>query len=566
MKADLTMKLHEIAQDYGFEGDATNFPAPARIVKGSTEQRFLDFLLCGEAFDAWNLWKEKGPFKLDFDEISGKRCELAKLIEKAERGGVRETFPLASKDLEAKHMSLCLLQAAGLFGKSSKFAKLMDAMTPRYHGGRDPLSRRWQIDDLPLLVDGKLERPELLQAVAEQSRLDMTGLYDEILCWVSPEMLRQHNSKLRAFRLEQMATLYVRQPSPEDLLRTELTETINCPLSELQDLLINRFGATRTDDGDLDFSRAKDFVISSISVGLTTESRRATEEDALLVKAYGCKLFRHGLGGAQDRVLCAAPRIFLETFAQGPCRLDHVDILRAQIQRDQFDLVIYKQHPDISDVQALAKDIKHRHAKAARDFCWDLGGDLGRLELMRHVLPPGLQRRTIADPYFRAGEKLYLSRLMAMQNLNASTTGWTVALEPADLDRLDTSKAWFAPGTRIQLEFGFLDGLLTKAVAYEKVLRISKMPVTLGETFVSDETEVDLGDLRKLTYVRQGDYVAELAGFVRWRGVEHYAQRASTDDDWQTMIDIFSYSGLKSVHHMIPRHMRVKEAGRALSL
>ncbi|MHD0644252.1 hypothetical protein ACYPKM_01280 [Pseudomonas aeruginosa] len=563
---EMTIKLHQIAQAYGFERDATNFPAPARIVKGSAEQRFLDFLLCGEAFDAWNLWKDKGPFKLDFDEIAGKRCELAKLIEKAERSGVRETFPLASKDLAAKSMCLSLLQAAGLFGKSPKFAKLMDSMTPRYHGGRDPLSRPWQIDDLPLLVDGKLERPELLQAVTELSRLDMSGLYDEILCWVSPEMLRQHSSKLRAFRLEQMATLYVRQSSPEDLLRTELTETINCPLSELQDLLINRFGATRTGDGDLDFSRAKDFVISSISVGLTTESRRATDEDALLVKAYGCELFRHGLGGAPDRVLCAASRIFLETFAQGPCRPGHVDILRAQLQRDQFDLVIYKHHPDISDAQALAKDIKHRHAKAGRDFCWDLGGDPGRLELMRHLLPPGLQRRTIADPYFRAGEKLYISRLRAMQNLQAPTTGWTVAMEPADLDRLAEDKVWFAPGTRIQLEFSVLDPLQTKAMAYEKVLRLSKMPVTLGETLVSDETDVILADLKALKRVRQGEYVAELSGLVRWRGVDHYAKRATTEDDWQTMIEIFSYSGLKTVHHMIPRHMRVKEAGRVLSL
>ncbi|MHD0644253.1 hypothetical protein ACYPKM_01285 [Pseudomonas aeruginosa] len=562
-------KLHVIAQAYGFERDASHFPAPERVVNGPAEHQLLDFLLCGEAYDAWRIWKEKGPFTLDFDAIDSEACEMSDLIDDALSQGVvvADIFPVSRRDHATRNMCLAIMSAAGLLGKSQKFTKLLGYMPVKTNGDVDSPVRAWSFEDLPHLKDDQLERPELLQAVSAQSALDTVGVLDEILCWVSPEMLEKHPGQLLPFALEQYAYLTERGEDAEVFLRHGPPE--KCSVSDLRNVLVERYGAVAGEGGDLDLRHASDFVMTDFECIFTVVGREPRIEDAALVEAYGSQLFKHGLGSAPDRVLCAAPRRFLEQFSRGPSEQAKLDELHLELKKAYFDQVRIKIKPDLVSAWGLDPTPGRVSRKVnALTYIWSLARNRERFENVKHLLPPSVLKKTIGDPHFtRTAIMLY--QLNFMRELQCPTSGWEVILKDDQLQELLVAGCRLDQGTQLKLDLqnlDFSDYFLEKTKVYESAIRISTLPVTVDQIEIKEDMAIDLEILAKHKLWSHSSFSAQHGGYVRWRGLEHFAKLASTDEAWKGLMEVYSFNGLRSVHHMIPRHLRVQQAGRTLNL
>lgn len=561
-------KLHEIAKAYGFERDAKHFPAPARVVNGPAEHQLLDFLLCGEAFDAWRLWKEKGPFKLNFDEIDAEACELSDLIDRSLIKGfrTREIFPISGKDLASRNMCLNIMQAAGLLGSSEKLSKLIGNMLITQFGPKDAPAMKWTPEDLPILRDGQLDRPELLLAADLQSHIDTLGVYDEILCWASPEMLEQHAGLLRPYQLKQFARLSPRVQDPDDPSRTMLDFSLRCDLSELHDLLISKFGAKPTADGDLDFTDAGDFVIEYIECLMAVEGREPSEADDALLKAYGSRLYDFGLGGAPDRLLCAASREFLKGFPEGAFSPERVSLLQVQLQKLQFDLVAWKLDPDRKAISALAADEYQGKVRCALEFVWSLGRDSEVFSHMKAQLTPNLLRRTIEDPQF-IRYSIRLDQLNFMRSLSMATSGWEIRLREEELSHLVADRYRFAPNTKLNVEFTSPEPSFEhKVKVMGDALSLSTFPVTLNGVEMSEGMLIDLARLCDPTHWKIREFSAQYVAYARSKGPGGIVEQAKTAEDWLGMVGIFTYRGLESVMHKMPRSAKAKAVGLVFQL
>ncbi|MHD0644251.1 hypothetical protein ACYPKM_01275 [Pseudomonas aeruginosa] len=562
------LDLHALAEAYGFEPSLERGIQPELTKNWPADHQMAYALLVGNAQLAWTMWKEQGPFTLDLscvDDFSGLGNQLYRSTN--HENGEDCVFPLLLKPAPVRNLCLALMHASGLLGTASLdrvFREGDSAVQRSGEKGADVPSHTWGVDELPTLADDLVTNPELVSALRASHPLDHVGFFDDVLCWATPEMVEAYPSDLYPFDLEQMVTLA--EHSVGDYGEINFRHGSTVPMASVRQSMVNDFGAVELPDGELDLSQTGSVIVKSVLARIFVAGREARLEDARLIRCYGDKLLQLGYGREGLR-LCATKVAFLDRFASKSLNPSLVDQLKHNLRDSYFGWVSEGVFDDYYRNQLTRGQLFESDEMTGRSFLLKIGTDADRLVRTVPLLPRSLMAKTLSCTGGRGANPIKLPEYKFLRSLNIGCADLAVVIYDDELDEVLSEGIRFEADSNVNLIFkgdAIRNDLERRVAGYEKLFHVLPLPSRVGIYEFSGSTMGDLALLGTSEHpVKNAD---KLMGDIRFRGLDHFAQRASTDDEWRGLIKVFGYRTLMNSKHEIPRHLRVQQAGHQLSL
>lgn len=561
------LDLHALAEVYGFEPSPERGIQPELTENWPVDHQMVYALLVGDAQLAWTMWKEQGPFTLDLssvEEFSGLGNQLYRSTYNANDEDC--VFPLLLKPAPARNFCLALMHATGLLGTCSVervFSESDRAVRKSGEKGADVPSRSWGVDELPILADDLVTNPELVSALRASSPLDHVGCFEDVLCWASPEMVEAYPTDLLPFDFVQTVTLA--EHTLADHRFVQYHNAVSVPMDTVRQVMINDFGAIEQPDGELDLSDTGSVIIKSVLSRVFVAGREAREEDARLIRRYGEKLLQLGFGRDGLR-LCATKVAFLDRFASNSLNPSLVEQLSHDLRDSYFDWVSdYRQSDYYTDLLNRAR-LFESDGIPGRNFLLEIGTDTDRLGRAERHIPRSLMAKTLACTGGSTANQIRLAQLKFLRSLDIDCTDLPVVIYDDELDEIQSAGIRFEAGSNVNLIFkgGVIRHDLEREVSgYEKLFRVLALPSRVNIYEFTGSTMGHVAQLGTLSSVKNEEKVM---GHIRFMGLDHYAEQASSDEEWKGLIKVFGYRTIMNSQYEIPRHLRVQQAGHQLSL
>ncbi|MHD0644257.1 hypothetical protein ACYPKM_01305 [Pseudomonas aeruginosa] len=509
---------------------------------------FMRSIMDGNVGEAYLLWAEHGPFALSISWTARTGFKVSGFADGSEMDVRKDDFERKyNTSPNSGYVALVLMEAAGLFeGKSKKAVQRLIGPKDNYHSGMtySSLVEGLIPDDIPVIGGLRIENPELYLAVRAESSRPVGQVVDSILCWVDEGDYAAYSDVYRRFDVHQAVELGSR-PN---------TQT---PCADLKS------GMAPEADSVCSF----DFRITVADGKPTTEDMRAIHVSCPQLTAYG-------LSTKPGHVLCSVPLSFLETMghafpdAQKLARV--TEDVRARIFVSTRQLACVK--GNLSHIDPG----KEGAVRSTLEFWRMLKLLPGAAENVRGIIPRQLLQAFVVAEQTNSGlPKLHQGEYhLVKEQLGLSTADLKISLDQKSVQALHDAGNKFDPGTDVTLwiSSGVADTREDEYTMAEEAMRqYLDMSDAQGTVCGVDLTWPPAKQLERISRLEDdiGDkFTAKfvLKHLLHYRGVEYFADHATSLKQWRGMAVGFGVNGLKPVWDRVPREIRVKQMGKGMSL
>ncbi|MHD0644256.1 hypothetical protein ACYPKM_01300 [Pseudomonas aeruginosa] len=507
---------------------------------------FTSALGSGQFGEAFLIFKEYGPFQLSlrYDNEEGYRCRT--VGEKEHQCDIWRLGRRVEADFNADYPIILLMEAAGLFSDESRKTTLralqelgyreMEYTADKLHLGLKPR-------DIPVLNDTHISNPDLYFAARALRERQAGRLYEHMLCWVAEVDAKAYSDVVRPLRIHQTFSLASRPGVHHPI--TEAGEWMSHPADTIE---------------------AFDFRLS-------VAGAEPTMDDLRMLLAFCPRQNYYGLGTKPGYVLCGVPFDFLETMsadAPDEAQLSRASkILQSKLVISVAGLVVEK-----SNLKRLAEENDEMILTAAQGYKL-----IHQLPELAHLIRKYVPEQRLRLFVVRQHEPNGASKLDALgyhrvrNDLGVSTTALEVVLTDEDIKVLSNSGNQFDIGTVVTLKN--YDPNLSREQALSRAdeaialyLDMAQEPGILNGISLSMEPAAILDSMMEMPGLNMKPYNPQqiIGCFMRYRGVEHFADHATSLKRWEALAMAFGTDGLRPVWDRVPKQIKVKEMGRGMSL
>ena len=329
---------------------------PLHMTDGLTKDELalaiITACLVGDLPVAQAIWREAGPFEMTFERGNYQNLVNGQAIGRLVRTDNYLDGAINVERLEELFEWMPTVGLGYLCGVNAEGSMLLDST---YIGDAVRMARTDPFDGaLPSLAQGRVDQPELLVALAaKRDQSAYRESYDEILCWVAPEMVKAFPEHLAAFKSDQTMD-FKYWPAPSEI--SHPLEQIN--LSQLKPDLIERI---RKVPGHMYQPKENDTSISFIGLNLRTMGvgDRLDIIDMILLKRFLTAPLQHGFDYPAGKILCRTTVDFLQQFDLGETKLENLE------KSERFccgyfpmDIILFKNDKhEAADARSIEYDI-----------------------------------------------------------------------------------------------------------------------------------------------------------------------------------------------------------------
>ena len=509
------------------------------LPEGEVAALALYIISYGELTLLEELWKGRGPFQLNLKHDAQKNIHILNGREFVLLSDAPNLFKsLGSvEDYQKLFRLISDMEFRGLIDMTPEGSNLFTM------GNSDVVRRNCRrgtrfTGDLPKLDAGVVSQGELLQALTIGSkRPGMSKAYDKLLCWATPEMVRQHPGLLKPYAAKhEFSTNGVFYPP-------------KMTISEWSD----RFEADAQ-------ARVRGTLPSQI--WLQNESDAEPEVARILLRHMATNEVQYGFDAKPGYVLCHTSANFLYEFPLAP-DVDAVNLHDACVFVDKylpFDLLWLDAIPG-----AQFNDDEFYRGHTCQQFLWLLGSEPEVVAATKNLLTPD-QFKAIAS-----GETIEGALLAVLnRNFGFDNQGMRVKLAIYDVETLTAIDFKFAEGTKSLSGKSFPSAYrgISSAVDLDEISKgTNPEPTWSGRQRVLVEAYTNLTAMglwpcsqipepasvkeallectRKKLGNRYNEVALSLRGYLINAGAEACAAVAKTPAQWEYLVDALGPDAMK---------------------
>jgi hypothetical protein len=311
-----------VSTDPYVDSDGDYTVPPLHMTDGLTKDELalglISACMVGDLPVAQAIWREAGPFEMSFQREKYQNSVNGQAIGRLVKTDLYFGSAVNTERLAELFEWMPTVGLGFLCGVNAEGSMLLDS---NYIGDALRMARTDPFDGaLPSLVQGRVDQPELLMALAvKRDQSAYKESYDEIMCWATPEMVKAFPEHLAAFKSDQTLD-YKTWPAPSNISHP-LEQT---HLANLTDDFIER---VRSVPGYLYSPAEEDNSISFIELKLRTigVGDRLDIIDMILLKRFLTEPLQHGFDYPAGKVLCRTTVDFLQQFEMGETKLDNLE-------------------------------------------------------------------------------------------------------------------------------------------------------------------------------------------------------------------------------------------------
>ncbi|MBB4861656.1 hypothetical protein HNP46_000467 [Pseudomonas nitritireducens] len=552
------------------------------LEKESVPGVFLYSVIAGDLQVAKACWDLHGPFKLN---VVGRGTWL-QIMRGVEVVEITFPQPLLMVRSPGHVLELLELLKLALDGDDRGAALLHQVLFDVDNGlsAREHLVAGipdWKIDDLPVLNDGAIERPELLLGLQRLAATRaLPALYDHALVWATSRMLEQHLEILTPFGSDLMVEFERRAVDEAD--RARMGVSVMFSTQPMGKYLAQSFHQTdfmnHTYTGGqwpIDPSRPlriKRFFLEMAGLGDGMELL-----DAPVVEALAPKAAAMGFGFNSGMLLCRVKVSDLAAFPMNepePARTAHIVKALEGYFPPHLACSLYGATEKAHRAFDLANAFKAVRTEP-RELLSLMASNLDVAEAAMKELPAEFLEFVVSDAY-RQESKYHVDAketLLIAKQLGLSLDGLKFKLSEADVDLLFKAGIRFSPGTRIQLlsvvaTLGRESGFPMLRQAGAQLSQMGESSLLVGD----DEFMLSNADLVKTLSKARTERSLHtnknlcLEGIAQHRGIEALLPDVRTATNWKMMYRVFGDELMAPVMHLAPESVQTQRMTMAFEL
>lgn len=397
--------------------------------------------------------------------------------------------------------------------------------------------------DLPFVVRGKLDNPELVMAYQRRDFGELAGGYRSMLCWATPEMLTEFHQELTQI-----------DPVSKIRLKAGLAEGFK-PAGRKQSTLCISLGDVDYDFNsyvDRHYSGSFEWCVEALEFGL--ESPGSADQNAFLsaISLYGSIPTRYGLELNAGRVLCFCSAEFLCSLSAASSRPEHLESCERFFSSVvPIRNVISHSGRDEINTKAFALSALFRFSSLYSIFGLFLNDSLRHhlfgvvpRSLLEHLIdypPPDClpELELVKRRYMGRGDEPVKFSLTIPNRLRLATQGYRF---PAGSELTFDAAGLHLFGHSMLADM--VKGLVDMS---DGEISINSVPTCLSPKLAVTER----------FHADQAAYLV-LVNLISLRAIGDVKQGIATGDDWRLLVDAFGIGHFSDFLHLVPSAIKVQ--------